>query len=62
LIRKNIRVTCIFKDKIPLAVKEIGFEPLRVVFRDNGFASAAVRISIEQIFKQLSPSTEVKSI
>lgn len=39
-----------------------GFEPLRVVFRDNGFASDAIKINIEQIFRQLSPATEVKSI
>jgi adenine-specific DNA-methyltransferase len=39
-----------------------GFEPLRVVFRDNGFASDAVKINVEQIFKQMSPGTEVKAI
>ena len=44
-------------------VKELaGFEPLRVVFRDNGFVSDAVKINVEQIFKQMSPGTEVKSI
>lgn len=37
-------------------------EPLRVVFRDNGFASDAVKINVEQIFRQLSPATEVRSI
>ncbi len=37
-------------------------EPLRVVFRDNGFASDSVKINVEQIFKQLSPMTEVKAI
>ncbi len=35
-------------------------EPLRVVFRDNGFVSDAVKINVEQIFKQLSPITEVR--
>lgn len=44
-------------------VKELArFEPLRVVFRDNGFVSDSVKINVEQIFKQLSPGTEVKSI
>ena len=44
-------------------VKELAqHEPLRVVFRDNGFVSDAVKINVEQIFKQLSPGTEVKSI
>ncbi len=36
--------------------------PLRAVFRDAGFKDDAVRINVEQIFKQLSPSTEVKCI
>lgn len=44
-------------------VKELAArKPLRVVFRDNGFASDAVKINVGQIFKQLSPATEVKSI
>jgi len=44
-------------------VKELaGLAPLRVVFRDTGFASDAVKINVEQIFKQMSPGTEVKSI
>ena len=44
-------------------VKEMaGHEPLRVVFRDNGFVSDAVKINVEQIFRQLSPTTDVKSI
>ena len=44
-------------------VKELArFEPLRIVFRDTGFDSDAIKINVEQIFKQMSPSTEVKSI
>jgi adenine-specific DNA-methyltransferase len=44
-------------------VKELAkVEPLRVVFRDTGFVSDAVKINVEQIFKQMSPGTEVKSI
>ena len=39
-----------------------GHEPLRVVFRDNGFVSDAVKVNVEQIFRQLSPGTDVKSI
>lgn len=37
-------------------------QPLRVVFRDDGFATDAVKINVEQIFKQVSPITDVKSI
>lgn len=44
-------------------VKELaGREPLRVVFRDTGFVSDAVKINVEQVFRQLSPGTDVKSI
>jgi len=44
-------------------VKELAkHKPMRVVFRDNGFESDAVKINVDQIFRQLSPSTEVKSI
>lgn len=44
-------------------VKELTqYSPLRVVFRDAGFASDSVKINVAQIFKQLSPHTEVKTI
>lgn len=36
--------------------------PLRAVFRDAGFGSDSVKINIEQIFKLVSPTTEVKAI
>lgn len=36
--------------------------PLRAVFRDAGFASDSVKINVEQIFKLMSPSTEVKCL
>ncbi|WP_100482400.1 site-specific DNA-methyltransferase [Mycobacteroides abscessus] len=37
-------------------------EPLRAVFRDSGFASDDARINAEQIFRELSPATDVKVI
>ncbi|HNI74466.1 MAG TPA: site-specific DNA-methyltransferase [Accumulibacter sp.] len=44
-------------------VKELAKrQPLRVVFRDAGFKDSAVKINVEQIFKLLSPGTEVKCI
>ena len=44
-------------------VKELAKrQPLRVVFRDAGFKDNAVKINVEQIFKLLSPATEVKTI
>jgi adenine-specific DNA-methyltransferase len=37
-------------------------EPLRVVFRDDGFASDSIKINVEQIFKQMAPATDIKAI
>lgn len=37
-------------------------EPVRAVFRDEGFASDAERINAEQIFKEFAPSADVKVI
>ena len=36
--------------------------PLRVVFRDSGFRDDSAKINIEQIFKLISPHTDVKTI
>lgn len=44
-------------------VKELAKHvPLRVVFRDAGFKNSTVKINVEQIFKLLSPATDVKCI
>ncbi len=44
-------------------IKELATrEPLRTVFRDASFATDATKINIEQIFKALSPHTELKTI
>lgn len=44
-------------------VKELAKrKPLRVVFRDSSFESDSIKINVAQIFKLLSPETEVKSL
>lgn len=44
-------------------VRELAaFEPLRAVFRDAGYASDAEKINAEQIFRQLSPGTDLRSL
>jgi adenine-specific DNA-methyltransferase len=44
-------------------VKEIARrKPLRAVFRDASYGSDSVKINVDQIFKLLSPDTEVRSI
>lgn len=37
-------------------------QPLRAVFRDFAFASDDARINAEQVFREVSPATEVKAI
>jgi adenine-specific DNA-methyltransferase len=62
-VDENALVACFDKDVNEALVKELAqYQPLRVVFRDNGFASDAVKINVEQIFRQMSPGTDVKSI
>jgi adenine-specific DNA-methyltransferase len=59
----NALVACFETGVTEELVKELaGRQPLRVVFRDNGFVSDAVKINVEQVFRQLSPGTDVKSI
>lgn len=59
----NALVACFDRGITEELVKELAIqEPLRVVFRDNGFISDAVKINVVQIFRQLSPTTDVKSI
>ena len=42
--------------------KLAGYQPLRVVFRDAGFKDDSAKINVEQIFKLMSPQTDVKTI
>lgn len=56
-------VAC-FDDDVPPELLRVlaRQEPLRAVFRDSGFVSDDARINAEQIFKELSPATDVKAI
>ena len=59
----NALVACFDKGITEELVKELaGHQPLRVIFRDNGFVSDAVKINVQQIFRQLSPTTEVRAL
>ena len=53
-----------FADEVTDAVvKEIASRrPLRAVFLDAGFVNDAARINAEQIFREVSPETEVRTI
>jgi adenine-specific DNA-methyltransferase len=44
-------------------VKEVAKrKPLRAVFRDSSYGSDSVKINVEQIFKLLSPATEIRTL
>lgn len=59
----NALVACFDRGIDEALVRELAAcAPLRVVFRDNGFVSDAVKINVEQIFSQLSPGTEVRCL
>ena len=59
----NALSACFEKDIDEKLVKELAQRhPMRVVFRDNGFASDAVKINVTQIFKLMSPDTDIRTI
>ncbi len=59
----NALIACFDTGVTDELVKEIAARaPLRAVFRDTSFARDADRINAEQLFRQLSPSTELKAV
>ncbi len=63
VVEDGALIACFEKKITSRAVREMASrEPLRVVFLDVGFATDADRINAEQIFAEVSPSTEVKAI
>jgi adenine-specific DNA-methyltransferase len=62
-VDSNALVACFDGGITEELVKEIAkTKALRAVFKDNGFVSDSVKINAQQIFKQISPSTDVKVI
>ena len=63
IIEEGALIACFNNDVSPELVRAIAERgPLRAVFLDSGFASDAARINAEQIFREVSPSTDVKAI
>lgn len=59
----NALIACFEPSITDDLVKDIAARaPLRAVFRDTSFARDADRINAEQLFRQLSPGTELKAI
>jgi len=56
-------VACFADSVTPEVVRVIAERgPLRAVFRDDAFESDAARINAEQVFREVSPATEVRTI
>jgi adenine-specific DNA-methyltransferase len=54
-------IACFEEDISESVIKKIAMEqPLRVVFRDSSFRDDSARINVEELFKMLSPSTEIQ--
>ena len=63
IVDDNALIACFEQGISEELIHELAaLNPLRAVFRDNGFASDAVKVNVTQIFKQRSPITEVKAI
>jgi adenine-specific DNA-methyltransferase len=59
----NALAACFDPDITEKVVKELAKrKPLRAVFRDGSYGSDSIKINVEQIFKLLSPSTEIRSL
>lgn len=62
-VDENALIACFDEDIDEAFVKKLAkHQPLRVVFRDNGYGSDSTKINVEQIFKLISPHTEVKTL
>lgn len=63
VVEEGALIAC-FESQVSLeCVRSIATrEPLRAVFRDSGFASDDARINAEQVFREMSPATDVKAI
>ncbi|MCK9822360.1 site-specific DNA-methyltransferase [Nocardioides cavernae] len=63
VIDEGALVACFDDDVTPELIRALARQkPLRAVFRDSGFASDDARINAEQVFKELSPTTDIKVI
>lgn len=63
VVEAGALIACFDSEVSPELMRTIAKrEPLRAVFRDSGFTSDDARINTEQIFRELSPATDVKAI
>jgi adenine-specific DNA-methyltransferase len=63
VVEDDALIACFAETVSSVVVREIAErKPLRAVFRDSSFDNDAARINAEQIFREISPSTDVKAI
>lgn len=62
-VDKGALIACFADTLSPALLRSIAqLQPVRAVFRDSSFQTDAQRINAEQIFRELSPDTEVKVV
>lgn len=63
MVAENSLYACFDKGIDEAFAKEVAKDhPLRIVFRDSGFANDTAKSNVRQLLKQLSPETEMKVI
>jgi adenine-specific DNA-methyltransferase len=63
VVEDGALIACFDERVSPVVVHSIAKrQPLRAVFRDSAFASDDARINAEQVFREVSPTTDVKAI
>ena len=62
-VAEDALIACFDTDITEELVTELAqYAPLRLLFRDNHYADNEVKINAQQLIKQLSPNTELRSI
>ena len=63
IVEDGVVVACFDERVSPVVVHSIAKrQPLRAVFRDSAFASDDARINAEQVFREVSPATDIKTV
>lgn len=63
VVEEDVLIACFGKEITDGLVRAIAKrQPLRAVFLDSAFASDDARLNVEQVFRELSPATDVKAI
>lgn len=63
VVDQNVMVACFAADMPESLIRELAKrKPLKAVFLDRSFAKDSTKLNVTQIFKQLSPGTEVKTL